>query len=339
MADREFVDFVAEIWQRRDWATEITEDDPGEYLITGDRDNGARGLMLVVPAKDVTVAGNPVQDLVDICEAKNVDIGVVVTRGEFSAEARQIGDANDIYLVDSELLEETLIEEGLVDVAEKYGSGESASILSRLPLPTALPAILRRPSALPIPTRALSILLVVVGVAAVAIIGMQSIGLGIGIGTPGPIPDDVPGFDDGKTDVTVTAASLTDDGDGVRVDWNAFSKSAIVTGNETRYEAPPGTTFVVVQMNVTNEHIEPIVLREGRFGFSANDTVHGPRPVESNADQLPVRIDPTASETLWFVFTIDADETSGTLLGLPSENGPPIRFERDPSVETGVEPA
>ena len=334
MADREFIDFVAEIWQRRGWTTEITEDDPGEYMITGDRENGARGLMLVVPDSDATVAGNPVQDLVDICEAKNVDIGVVMTRGQFSGDARQVADANDIYLVDTESLEETLIEEGLVDVADEYGSGESGSILSRLP---GLSAILRLPSALPIPTRALSILLVVVGVAAVAIVGMQS--MGIGIGTPGPIPDTVPGLGDSSSDVTVTAASLTDDGNGVRVSWNAFSGSAIRAENGTRYEAPNDTRFVVVQMNVTNERNEPIVFQEGRFGFSANDTVHAPRSVEGNADQLPAPIDPMATETLWFVFTIDADETSGTLLGLPSENGPPIHFEHDPSVETDVTPA
>lgn len=185
MSERGFVEFLSEIWERRGWTTAITEEDSDEYLISGDRESGERGLISVAPSEDATVAGKEVQTLVGICDAKNVDVGVVATRGKFTDDAKRIAKVNDVHLVGPATLETTVVEEGFEDLVEASAT-ETPSLLARLPLLSGLPTIFRRPSRPPIPTRSLTVLLIVVGVAAVAIVGAQSVG--VGIGAIGPFP-------------------------------------------------------------------------------------------------------------------------------------------------------
>lgn len=338
MTDRGFAEFLSEVWERRDWNTAVTQEDPGQFMITGDRPSGERGLMLVLPGEDETVAGKPVQTLVGICDAKNVDLGVVATRGSVTDDARRIAEANDVHLLDTDALEATVASEGLQDLVEEF-TEETATVLDRLPIPSGLPSLFRRPSPPTIPTRALTLLLIAVGVGAVAIVGAQSMGVGLGpLGSIGALPGDGLGLGGGSEDITVTAVSLTGStDDAVEVAWNARTQSTLVTENDTRYEAPAGQTFVVVEMTVTNQRVATSTLDASMLAFAANDTVREPRQLNGTESPLPVQLAPEESETLWVVFTIPEGETSGTLVGLPAENAPPIRFEHDPSVETGLE--
>lgn len=336
MDDRGFAEFLAALWEQRGWETGIQEEgeedgvEEGTFMVTGDRGSGERGLMLVVPGTDAEVAGQPVQRVVGICDAKNVDLGVVATRGEFTEAAERIAEANDIHLLDPAALEETVHAEGLEDVVEEYASS-GGSLLDDLSLPSVLPTVFRTPSPPPIPTRALTGLLVLVGVAALALVGLQTVGV-LAL-DPGTLPTGGIGLGGGD-DITVTAASLDGGtGSGLGVAWSASREGRDLDVNGTQYRAPEGEQFVVVAMRVTNDRPATSRLTPDRLAFAANGTVHGPHALENATGGLPVRLGPDESQIVWVAFTVDADADSGTLLGLPSENGPPLRFEHDPSIE------
>lgn len=334
MDDREFVDFLAAAWERRDWTTAVEEDSDDTYMITGDRETGERGLMLVFPDPDATVAGQPVQRFAGICDAKNVDLGVVATRGTVSDDAERIADVNDVYLVDADRLAETVETEGFEDLVEEFETGDTSSLLDRIPIPSGLPNVLRSPAPLPVPARSLTALLVVVGVVAVALAGLQSVGLLALDGVA--LPVDGFGLGSGSDDFAVTATSLEGGTTaGIGVAWNARVAGTELDVNGTHYRAPEGEQFVVVAMTVTNDRPATSRFDADRLAFAANGTTQGPHTLANASGQVPPRMQlgPDESRTTWVAFTVDEHAESGTLLALPGENAPPIRFERDASVE------
>jgi len=333
MDDREFVDFLAAAWERRDWTTGVEEDADGAYMITGDRESGERGLMLVFPDSDATVAGQPVQRLAGICDAKNVDLGVVATRGAVSDDAERIADANDVHLVDADTLAETVEAEGFEDLLEKYETGDGSSFLDAIPTPNGLPSVLQSPAPVPVPARSLTALLVLVGVLAVALAGLQSVGLLALDG--GALPVDGFGFGSGSDDFAVTATSLDGATEaGIGVAWNAQAEGAELDVNGTHYRAPEGEKFVVVTMSVTNDRPASSRFAADRLAFAANGTTQGPHTLANASNQLPERLQlgPDESRTTWVAFTVDDSAESGTLLALHRENAPPVRFERNSSL-------
>jgi len=327
MTDRGFVDFLSALWESRGWETGVQEDEPGVFMITGDRETGQRGLLLVLPAPDATVPGKPVQTVASICDAKNVDVGVVATRGGFSDDAERIADANDVHLLDETALEKTVEAEGLEDLVEEHSTDGGGSLFDRLPIPSR-PA-LRSPSPPGIPTRGLTTLLVVAAVVAIGLVGAQHFGVLPDL--TAQVPGFVPSFGvGGGGGFTVTAASLTaGNGSAVDVTWNAAVQSSVTTQEGATFSAPEGEKFVVVQMNVTNNREEPVIFRSSTLGFAANNTRRGPRHLKGALGQPPAQIPPGNTTSLWVVFSVDRDVQSGTLLGLPGSDTPPIRFHRD----------
>lgn len=336
MTDEGFVDFLAAMWERRGWETGVAEDEPGVFMITGDRDSGQRGLMLVVPAGDADVPGKRVQTVASICDAKNVDVGVVATRGTFSDDAQRIADVNDIHLLDTDALESTVDSEGMDDLVEEYTEGGDGdeSLLSRV-VPSGVPSV-RSPTPVAIPTRGLGVLLVLAAVVAVAVAGAQA--LGVLPSVAGKVPAVGLGLGGGGSGFTVTAASLTTgNGSAVGVAWTARVQSDVVTDTGATYSAPEGSKFVVVQMNVTNHRDEQVIFRSSALGFAANNTRVGPQLLQGAVGQPPVPIPPGETVSVWVVFPVDDGADSGTLLGLPGEDVPPIRFHRAPDLEFAVQ--
>lgn len=331
MTDRAFVDFLAALWAERGWETGVAEDDPGVFMITGDRDTGQRGLLLVVPATDAEVPGKRVQTVASICDAKNVDVGVVATRGTFSDDARRIAEVNDVHLLDTDELAQTVESEGLEDLVDAFvdDGDDGQSLVSRLPVPDGLPS-LRSPAPVPIPTRGLMAALAVVAVLAIALVGAQTLGVAPSLGF-------LPGLGGGADGFTVTAATLSSGGDGgVDVAWDARVQSAVVT-DAGRFEPSAGQQFVVVQMNVSNEGGSQVVLTNQFFGFAANNSRVAPQPLSGAKGQPPMPIPPGGERSVWVAFPVDEGVDAGTLLGLPGERVPPIRFHRDRSLSFAVE--
>ena len=333
MDDRGFVEFLAALWEQRGWETSVQDDDPEQFMITGDKESGERALMMVHPDTDATVAGQPVQSLVGICDAKNVDLGVVATRGEFTDDAERIAAANDIHLLDTDALEATVETEGLEDIVEEFAHGSSGSVLGGISVSNIVPAVLRAPSPPSIPTRGLTTLLILVGIVAIGLVGLQSMGV---LGADAvPLPDGGFALGDGDSDeFTVTAVSLTEQSDeGITIAWTATRQQAVSVGNGSQYEPPDGEQFVVVEMRISNDGSSTAALRTQDLGFAANNVHHQPHRLDGADGQPPVVVEPGQSESVWVVFTVDAEATSGTLLGLPGEEGAPMRFERDSSVD------
>lgn len=340
MSDRDYVEFLATLWERHGWETGIQESDPGEFLVTGDRETGERGLMLAVPDPDATIGGDRVQRIVETTNEKNVEIGVVATRGTVTDEAAQVADRNDIFLVDSSDLEETVATVGAESLVEEFNDDGGTSILDRLPVPDGVPAILRSPNPLPIPARSLTILLVVVGVIAVGYVGIHHVGAGI---DPGALLSQLGmGIGGGSSGgMTITAASFTEDAgsanEQLNVSWTAEQRSAVTTENGNQYDPPPNETFVVVQMNVTNPGTDPVVFRPASLGFATNGTQQGVHLLQGARGQPPIEIPANRTESVWVTFTVPEGTNAGTIVGRPGDSLPALRFERDASLTIQVE--
>ncbi|MFB6124790.1 MAG: restriction endonuclease [Halanaeroarchaeum sp.] len=332
MTDRAFVDFLAAMWAERGWETGVAEEEAGVFMITGDRSTGQRGLMLVVPGTGAVVPGKRAQTVASICDAKNVDVGVVATRGTFSDDAQRIAEVNDVHLLDGEALEETVESEGMHDLVESFVDNPAggSSLRDRLPLPDELPS-LRSPSPIQIPTRGLMALLGLVAVIAIGVVGAQTVGVVPDLGTL-PVLGGA-----GGSGFTMTAASLSSGtgGGGLDVAWHARPQKKVVT-DAGRFEPDPGSRFVVVQMNVTNRGDSQMVVTPRFFGLAANNSRVGPQLLNGAKGQPPMPVPPGGERSVWVAFPVDEGVDEGTLLGLPGERVPPIRFHRDRSLSFAV---
>ncbi|MFB6093575.1 MAG: restriction endonuclease [Halanaeroarchaeum sp.] len=319
--ERDYVEFLAAVWEHRGWETEVQPEEDSTFMIAGDRPDGGRALMLVDPSTEATVDVDRVGELARICDAKNVDLGVVATRGDVTEDAERRAADDDLHVLDTETLEATVESEGLEDLLETVedGGGIGAVLPSDLPFPT--------PSVSPptIPTRGIAALLVIVGVAAAAVVGLQTAGV-LGAGAL-----DLPVGLESDDGLTATAVSLTGgEGEGVHVAWTANRRSTLPGPNGTTYRPPAGDTFVVVTMAVSNDRGATTRLQASTFAFAANGTVHGPHRLAGASGQLPVTLDPGRTNTTWVAFTVDAEAERGTLLALPNGGSVPVRFEHRP---------
>lgn len=334
MGERDFVDFLAAFWESRGWDTATAERDEGVYMITGDKSDGQRGLMLVVPDPEATVSGQMTQKLVTLTQEKGIDMAVAATRGTFSDDSRGIADASGVHLLDVPTLEETVAAEDAHDLVSEFasgGGGDGGSVLDRLPaVGVSLPAGVGG-----------GVKYLVLAVVAVALVvgGIQFLGMGsmLGGAVAGiPLPDlGVVGGEGGG--YTMTAVSLSEgNGTTVSVAWDARAQSTVVAPNGESFAAPEGTQFVVVQMNVTNPSNETLVFRARHLALAAGDTRYGNQPLQGASGQLPLMIEGEQTKQGYLVFTVPEDATAATLLGLPGPDVPPMQFERDSTLEFQV---
>lgn len=334
MGERDFVEFLAALWESRGWQTGITERDEGVYMLTGDKPDGQRGLMLVVPDPEATVTGQMTQKLVTLVREKGIDMGVAATRGDFSDDARGIADANGVHLLDTDALAQTVESEGLADLVEEYsngGGGEDGSITDRLPaigLPAVGGAVGRLRTGL-----------VVVVVLAVILAGVQFLGMGAAVGgvfAGLPLPD--VGIGGGAGGYTITAVSLSEgNSTPAQVAWDARTQSSVVAPNGQSFESPEGKKFVVVQFNVTNPSGESMVFRANHLALATQNTRYGNQPLQGASGQLPIIVEAESAGEGYVVFTVPEDSEAATLLGLPGPDVPPIQFERDRSLAFQVD--
>jgi len=342
MTERGFVEFLAALWESRGWETGITERDEGVFMITGDKADGTRGLMLVVPDPTETVSGQVLQKTVTLVQDKGIDTAVAATRGSFSDDADGVAQANGVHLLDPAALEETVGAEDAHHLVEEFtqgsaggrdgGGGEGGSIADRLPS-----------MGLPVPggiglggtlrTLLLAIVAVGVVVAAVQFLGFGDLLSGLVAGLP--LPEVGLG---GGGGYTITAVSLSQgNGTPVGVTWNARPQSTVVAPNGESFNAPEGKQFVVVQVNVTNPGNESLIFRADYLALATQDTRYGNQPLQGASGQLPVQVQPGNSTRAFVVYTVPADAESATLLGLPGPDNPPIDFQRDESMAFQVE--
>ncbi len=337
MTERSFVEFLAALWESRGWETAITERDEGVYMVTGDKADGSRGLMLVIPGRDETVTGQLLQKAVSLVQDKGIETAVAATRGTFSEDARGVADANGVHLLDPEALEKTVAAEDVHDLVEEHssggGGGVGGSLMDRLS-----DVGLQVPDGAGVPGRLQTLFM---GVLAVAVVlgAIQFLGIGTPLsGVIGALPLPEVGFGAGGGGYTITAVSLSaGNATPVPIAWNARQQSRVVAPNGEAYTAPDGQQFVVVQLNITNPTAETLVFRSNYLALATNNTRYGNQPLQAASGQLPVQIEAGASVDAYVVYSVPEDTESGTLIGLPGSDIPPMTFERDRSMSFQVE--
>lgn len=335
MTDRSFVDFLAALWQSRGWETGITERDEGVYMVTGDKADGTRGLMLVVPGPDQTVTGQMVQKAATLVQDKGIDTAVAATRGSFSDDARGVADANGVHLLDTEALEETVAAEDAQHLVDEHKTGgrEDGSVFDSIPI-SGLP----NPNGLAISGGVRTLLLAIVAVG-VALAALEVLGLGTPLsGVLGALPVPEVGFGAGGGGYTITAVSVSSgNATSVPITWNAREQTTVIAPNGEEYTAPDGEQFVVVQLNISNPTGETLVFRPGYLALATNNTRYGSQRLQAAPGQLPVQVEAGSSVRAYVVYSVPAGADSGTLLGLPGSDIPPMAFERDRSMTFQVE--
>lgn len=353
----QFASVLAAAWTNRGWATDVAADD-GTFLVTGDRGDGHRGLILVLPG-DVTVPGKRLQQYVSLAAEKSVAVRVVATQGEFTDDAAHIADETDVYLLDPRAVLETIEAEGLEDAVGKdvtneggLGSGiagAGAALLSRLPVsgqPTGIPG---RGGSLPNPGGTGLAAVVVVLLIATSLLGGFAGGAFLTPDTGGPAGvggsdggvvetvtaalDEVVGGDSGG-DLAVAALSTAEDDAGLVVRWNARTTDTVVANGST-YRAPTGTQFLVVQLSVTNTGSERVPVHGADVLVNVNGTRYTPQPLEGARTFESTALSPGEETTGWVVFAVSTGATDAVLVPRTEVPGRTVTFRYDPALLVG----
>ncbi|GGC62279.1 restriction endonuclease [Haloferax sulfurifontis] len=119
-----FVRFLADLWTQRNWQTNVQPRGEGRYLVQGQRGDGTKGLMLVLPTVEMTVETEHIKGFVAHAKKRGVDAIVVATQGEFADAVRGFATSHDVTLFDRDELGETVADEGLEQTVKQYTDGE-----------------------------------------------------------------------------------------------------------------------------------------------------------------------------------------------------------------------
>ncbi|MFC7128878.1 restriction endonuclease [Haloferax chudinovii] len=119
-----FVRFLADRWTQRNWQTNVQPRGEGRYLVQGQRGDGTKGLMLALPAVEMTVEKQHVKGFVAHAKKRDIDTVVVATQGEFADGVRGFATNHDVTLLDRDELGRTVADEGLEQTVKQYTDGE-----------------------------------------------------------------------------------------------------------------------------------------------------------------------------------------------------------------------
>ena len=103
-----FVRFLSDLWTQRNWQTNAQPRGEGRYLVQGQRGDGTKGLMLVLPTVETTVETEHIKGFVAHAKKRGVDTVVVATQGEFADAVRGFATNHDVTLFDRDELGETV---------------------------------------------------------------------------------------------------------------------------------------------------------------------------------------------------------------------------------------
>lgn len=334
---------LSEAWTNRGWETDVVEDDDGTFLVTGDKGNGQRGLILVLPG-DVEVPGKRIQQYASLVKKKSVDVRVVASQGSFTDDAERIAKANDVHLLDPQAVLETVEAEGLEDTLARYatdggsGGGGVGSAISRIPVPIPTSAF---PNGIPIPSlggKTLKSVFLVVLIAVSLLAGFAggaflAPAAGGGAGAGGGVlagAMETLGLDAAGTgDVAVSALSTAQpDQAGMTVRWNARTATTVVANGST-FDAPNQTRFLVVQYAVTNTGDTQIPVRPSDFLVNANSTRYTHQPLDGARTFDLAAVAPGNQTTGWLVYAIPEDATNAVLVPNPDAAGGPVAYRYD----------
>ncbi|AKU06914.1 restriction endonuclease [Haloferax gibbonsii] len=365
-----FVHFLSDLWTQRNWQTNAQPRGEGRYLVQGQRGDGTKGLMLVLPSVETTVGTGHVKGFVAHAKKRGIDTVVVATQGEFDDSVRGFATNHDVTLLDRDELGETVADEGLEQTVKQYTDGEvfeTAEVEFGLPfdLPepveealASLPiaAVRERLAGLTggdggdgggggdssggslrdrLPSSVDDLKSGSPPSVRVVVVAVLLLVLALGsVAVLGPMVDGLGGSSAGGNGVAISALSgaSTDSADLV-ARWNARTADSLQVGNQT-YAAPEGERFVVVGLNATAASGSPGNLPQSALVFESDGVSYGHQPL-SNATGFDngALFAPGESTHVWTVFAVPTNATTGTVLVQPT-NEDTVAFVHDDTVST-----
>lgn len=327
MDQSEFGQFVAALWERQGWQTQVKRDDGRVFVAIQRPETGEEGLLWAVA--DGEVGGKQVQQFQSLCQQHEIREGAIVAAGTVSDHARKVANGTGIELLDSEKIATILKQKGLTDLAKQYAGGESGASEDES---EAVGAALDRVKA--VGQRAAALASGVPVVAVVVVIAL--IGAGVLFGPS------IPFLGGGGDGISATSTSPEGANASLQVTWNAEMTDRI-DPNESdgmAYRAPEGKQFVVVVMSINNTGQEMVPLEQTAFQYRANGTTYRNETLAEHDGFLGFSLGPGQNIPVWTVFTVPEGE-SGTLFYEQNVTDVTVavEFERDSSMAVNVSQA
>ncbi|SEK42591.1 DUF4352 domain-containing protein [Haloferax larsenii] len=366
LGSKQFVRFLSDLWTQRNWQTKIQPRGEGRFLVQGQRADGTKGLMLVLPTVDAEVTKDHVRGFIAHAKKRQIDVIVVASQGEFADEVRGLATNHDVKLLDRDELGETVENEGMEESVRQYTDGdvyETAEVEFGLPfdLPepienalSSLPleAIQERISGLTgggdgdggsgggsdggsfrdrLPSSLDDLKSSSPPSVRVVVVAVLLLVLALGsVAALGPVVNGS-GGSGGPSGVAISAVSTAPSSSAdMTARWNAQTTSSITVGNNT-FTAPDGEQFVVVAFNVTNQGSSPGSLSQSAVVFESDGVRHGHQPLRNVSAFGGGLFAPNDSKTVWTVYAVPEDTKTGTLVVQPS-NEDTVAFVYDDSL-------
>ncbi len=325
MDQSEFAAFVAALWERQGWRTQVTEKS-GKSFVALQRED-AEGLIWATPGSSDGVSGKALQQFVTLREQYGLDEGAVVTAGRFTDDAERIADQAGIEHVDGEKLRTIVEARELHDLVREHADGAAAGDDGTADDETTGDADDEGPlDRLPaVPAKAVGgVVVALLAVVAAVVVGPTILGTG------GEVQETA-------FDVSAASSVSGDETATLQVAWNAKATTELRPGNDTVYRPRSGQRFVLVEMNVTNAGDGTVGLRQRGFLLRANGTTHGHQPLSNASGFDPTVLGPGESTTVWTVFSVGESTTTATLVASEAVYGDVgVRFDRDANISVAV---
>ena len=336
MDQSEFGAFVAALWERQGWQTQVKRDDGRTFVAVQRPNTSEEGLLWAIP--DGEVGGQQVQQFAKLCQQYGVSESAIVTAGTISDHANKVSQGSGVDLLDGEGVAKILKQKEWTDLAEQYGDGDGGggtettsdggdgSPLDQLQavgdrLGANLSDTLDGTS---IPTKPAIAVVVVVALLAVGVLSGVSVPF-LGGGGNGPVSAESVAPDNSTSTLSVT--------------WNARVTDSI-DPNESdgrAYTPPRGYQFVLVQMQFNNSREGSVNLTKKSFKFRTDERTYSQQPLSGHEGFMGLQMSPGTQYAGWMVFAVPKDST-GTLVYDQSVTGDSIavEFTRDSSLEANV---
>jgi len=336
MDQSEFGQFVAALWERQGWQTQVKNDDGKTFVAVQRPSTGEEGLLWAIP--DGEVGGQQVQQFAKLCQQYEVSESAIVTAGTVSDHAEKVSQGSGVELLDGEGVARILKQKEWTDLADEYGDGGDAggeasggSDDGDAPLDQ-LRAVGDRIGAklsgalgdASVPVKPALAVVVVVALLAAGLLSGVSIPL-LGGGGDGPVSAESVSPDNSATTLSVT--------------WNARVTDTI-DPNESdgkAYPAPRGKQFVLVRMAINNSGEAKTQLKKSAFKFRTDDRTYGQQSLADHEGFIDFPISPDQRYSGWLVFAVP-DGASGTLVYDQNATGTPVtvEFTRDSDLDVSV---
>ena len=305
----EFGQFVAALWERQGWQTQVKRDDGRVFVAVQRPATGEEGLLWAL-AGDGEVGGQQVQQFASLCQEYGVGESAIVTAGDVSDHAQKVSEGTGVDLLDSEGIETILQRKGWTDLAEQYGGDgggadspdgsdgdDGDSPVDRVR------ALAGRAKSLvggalggSVPTKPALVVVVVVALLAAGLL----------VGVP------LPFLGGGGGAVSAESVSPPNGTSTLRVSWNAKVVDQIDPNHSDgkAYYPPAGEQFVLVAMHVNNTGERKAPVKQAGFELRADGETYAHQPLRDHDGFTDFNMSPGTYYAGWTVFSVPEGATA-----------------------------